>query len=52
MNKGRLAELAFIGAVVTALVLLVLRAIPMMNPDMDPAMQIVTHGEVASDEQR
>ena len=47
MNKARLIELAFIGAVITVLVLLVMRAIPMMDPDKDPEMQIVTHGEVA-----
>ena len=49
MNTGRLVELAFIGAILTVLVLLVLRAIPMVNPDMDPAMQIVTHGEPANE---
>lgn len=47
MTNGRLIELAFIGGVFVVLVLLVLRAIPMMDPDKDPAMQIVTHGPVA-----
>lgn len=44
MTKGRLIEFAFIGAVAAILVLMVLRAIPMMDPDKDPAMQIVVHG--------
>lgn len=48
MNKARLIELTFIGAVLVVLVLLVIRAVPMINPDMDPAMQIVTHGEEAA----
>lgn len=35
MNKARLIELAFIGAVATTLVLLVMRAIPMIGPGVD-----------------
>lgn len=40
MTKERLIELAFIGAVCATLVLAIMRAIPMMDPDKDPNMTI------------
>lgn len=35
MTKGRLIELAFIGAVAATLVLLVMRALPIIGPGVD-----------------